>query len=110
MRGPSVCRTGLVLATAAVLFTAARADAFYWVGWPGSNVTPQPTLLTPSSSVTPGSTPPPASTPITPPGLQEFTPEPVGPPEHVPEPATGVAGLIGIGALAWRWVRRKRGK
>jgi hypothetical protein len=99
----------------AALAACGPAHAFYWQGWPGSQLRIPPTLiLTPPQSapispppetVTP---PPPLGPPVPvnqPPGGTPSGP-PVGPPEHTPEPATGLLGLVGVGALAavrkWR--------
>ncbi|MFM8272318.1 MAG: PEP-CTERM sorting domain-containing protein [Gemmata sp.] len=88
-------------AVAVLLAAATEARAFYWYGWPGSQLRVQETLVTP---------PGPAATvipqPIGPPVPIDNLP--LGPPEHTPEPATGLLALFGVGAVAARrWAKRK---
>jgi MYXO-CTERM domain-containing protein len=96
-----------VVAVTAVVLTAVPAQAFYWRGWPGSRVIVAPTLIPTNDEGNPGNPPQPFPYP----GTENNYPPPVGPPgpENVPEPGTGLAGLLGLGAVAVaRWVRRKR--
>lgn len=107
MRLPT--RTRYAWAVAAALAAAGPAQAFYWDGWPGSAM-PRPRSLVPTDSsklppnptadpkFPPGGEPPEPGTPV-PPG---DTPNP----EHVPEPASGLAVLVGLGVLAARRLRR----
>ena len=85
----------------AALAACGPAQAFYWQGWPGSQLLIPPTLLTPIQSV-PSS--PASEGTIVPPGSGSTSP-PVGP-QQTPEPATGLLGLMGVGALVavkrWR--------
>ena len=87
------------------------AAAFYWPDWPstpGARI--ERTLLPPGQS-SPGT---PVANPKFPnndlgfPDLPVAPPLPPPPPEHVPEPASGVAGLIGLGVLAAAKWRRKK--
>ena len=99
--------TGLV-AAAAVALSAGPAAAFYWRGWPGSRVVETPTLIPVPTDNRGNPTPNPFPFPPT---ENTYVP-PEGPPapNSVPEPATGLAGLLGLGALAVaRRVRRRRG-
>lgn len=96
-------------AVAAALAAVSPAQAFYWDGWPGSAI-PRPRSLVPTDT---GKTPPnPTADPKFPPGGEPPGPPPGGPPgetpnpEHVPEPASGVAVLVGLGVLAARRLRR----
>ncbi len=112
MRTSKGHRVRLALAAgAAVLATAAPAQAFYWKGWPGAKVTTDRTITTPTDSTSPWSPPGPTATPIWPPGTDSQPPITVGPTppvEHIPEPATGTVGLLGLAALgAVRWVLRR---
>jgi hypothetical protein len=104
----AVCRAGA--AVGALLLACSPARAFYWHGWPGSRVTPVPTLIPPPSQTTPGTpTPPPPEQvpPGGPPGGPPVGPPPVGPPNQTPEPATGLIALAGLGAVAVRkWWKR----
>jgi len=107
MRLPT--RTRFAWAAVAALATAGPAQAFYWYGWPGS-AQPRPRSLVPADSA---KLPPnPTADPTVPPGGEPPEPgTPVPPvetpnPEHVPEPATGVAVLVGLGVLAARRLRR----
>jgi hypothetical protein len=110
-------RLGWAIAAAAVFSTAGPASAFYWKGWPGANIPPDRNLVEPPGSFTPT---PPTANPTYPPGGPETPPPTPGnklpppepgnklpPPENVPEPATGVIGLIGLAAVAARWAQRK---
>lgn len=119
MRGAKRYRIrGAVAAVVAVAGTAAPAHAFYWKGWPAAQSAAARTLIQPSAQGLPGNPPgiapsgiPGATTPIVP-ETADLPPLPVGPgppPEHVPEPATGLVGMLGLATLAAvRWVRRKK--
>lgn len=97
-------------AVAVLLVAGGSAHAFYWYDWPGSQIPKEPTLVTPPSLVSPnipdqprqpGTPTPPVGPPV------PVDKPPIGPPEHTPEPATGVIGLIGLGALAARkWLKK----
>ena len=86
------------------------ARAFYWYDWPGSGLRPPEPLV-----VQPKSQQPAPPTPNTP-GRNE--PPPLGPPVPIdmppvgpnptPEPATGLLGLLGLGALAVRRWRQNK--
>jgi hypothetical protein len=95
-----------------LLASAGPAPAFYWKGWPGSLLPPDRVLVPPGDSVIPGSPPLPGANPILPPGGEIPPPEPGGPvppSENVPEPATALLGLLGIGGIAaTRWVRARQ--
>lgn len=97
MRGETWRLWGAVLV---LLCASDSARAFYWYGWPGSQISREPTLLTPEPETPtppqPGGPPVPVDKP------------PIGPPKHTPEPSTGVIGLIGLGALAARRWTKKR--
>jgi len=101
--------------TAGVLLTAGPAPAFYFNGWPGSGEPIRRSLIPPGKETQPGNppgTPPPGSPPEGHPPPILVTPTPPGnpppPPEHVPEPATGLIGLLGLSAAAAaRWLRKK---
>ncbi|HEX4609690.1 MAG TPA: PEP-CTERM sorting domain-containing protein [Urbifossiella sp.] len=117
-------RSRIAWALAAALGSAGPAHAFYWDGWPGSS-TPVPRSLVPVADG-PKSPPNPTANPTFPPGGHPTTPTtpttptspggptdgpPAGPPitpppENVPEPATGLAMLVGLGVLATRRLRR----
>lgn len=87
-------------ALAVALSACGPAHAFYFEGWPGSGISNPPALIPSGTSRT----------------LVE--PSPVGPPVPVdkppvgpnptPEPATGLLGLLGLGAVAVRRLRAKR--
>lgn len=101
-----------------VLLGAAPAPAFYWAGWPSNRQSPNPSVLPPTTVSTPTrpfNTPPsPTANPFYPPGnhapTQSPPPEgsgPLPPTEHLPEPATGLTAVIGLGVVAiGRRVRR----
>ncbi len=113
-------------AVVVLLAATTEARAFYWFGWPGSQLRVEETLLTPPAQVppavvTPGVVTPPNTPPtFPPPGPTGRMPNPpigppvpvakppIGPPEQTPEPATGLLGLIGLGALAVRKWRKKK--
>lgn len=97
-------RSGVIAATVVVLLMAEPVQGFYWRGWPGSGVIVAPLLVDPNEP-TPGNPP---VDPIPFPGTENNYSPPVGPPANVPEPATGLASLLGLGALAA--VRRWRKK
>jgi MYXO-CTERM domain-containing protein len=123
----------LLVSAAGVLLAAGPAPAFYFNGWPGSgepirrsliqpgneNQPGNPPPVSPPPGVPPGGSPPPVFMPPTipgeqPPGVPPGVPPSVPPgeqppPEHVPEPATGLLGLLGLSAaVAARWLRRKQ--
>ena len=84
----------------AVLLTASgSARAVYWYDWPGSQTSREPSLVVPPVSQPDDPSHPPEM--LIPP-VPVDKPPPVGPPEQTPEPATGVIGLIGLGAIAAR--------
>lgn len=88
-------------ALAVALAACGPAHAFYFEGWPGSGVTRPPSLL-PQVQVQvqrPGVEP----SPLGP--LEPIDKPPVGP-NPTPEPATGLLGLLGLGALAVRRWRK----
>lgn len=98
-----VRRFGLITAVAVLFVFSNSAQAFYWRGWPGSGLVTAPHLVDPNHP-TPGNPP---SDPLPLPGTENtYIPPGVGSPESVPEPTTGLAGLIGLGAIAalrrWR--------
>lgn len=103
----------LIAAVAAALAAAGPAHAFYWDGWPGSGV-PAPRTIAPTPAANPQFPPPPGADPKFPPrgeppgppGGPPDGPTPVPGPENVPEPATGLAVLTGLGILAARRFRR----
>lgn len=92
----------LIIAVTALLVTAEPARAFYWYGWPGSKLPPDRTVVTPPHKDKPGN--PPDRPPVNPP------PETEEPPTPTPEPASGLAALLGLGALAATRALRRRGK
>jgi hypothetical protein len=109
-----------LLVSAGVLLTAGPAPAFYFNGWPGSGEPIRRSLVQPNSETQPGSLPPggppasftPGAPPVEKPPPVLSTPPFPGeqpPPEHVPEPATGLIGLLGLSAvaLARRWRRKQ---
>ncbi len=92
-------------AVVGVLTAADPARAFYWHDWPGSRLRVEPTLIGPPA--VPTEPPPPIREPNLPVGPPvEVGRPPVGPPTPTPEPATAVLGLLGLGALALRTLRR----
>lgn len=97
-------------ATAVVLGTAAPAPAFYWKGWPSTPGAKIEQTILPPGLAAPG---PPVANPVPPGGdIDAVTPPvtpppPPPPPGNVPEPATGIAGLIGLGVLAARKWRKR---
>lgn len=101
----ATCGTWRAWAALAIALTACgSARAFYWPGWPGSQLRSQDTLVT-----QPRTEEPVQPTPQFPGGDKP----PVGPnpgpsPTPTPEPASGLIGLLGLGALAAarRWRRK----
>src|SRR4051812_43305812 len=109
-RGPSGVAAGatamtnkrwiLTLAGGGTAAAAAPAPAFYWAGWPGSNPTSRPQIVSTTERVE--YHPPPSfqETPPTeelPPGGTEQPPDN---PRGVPEPATITLAAVGLGAMA----------
>ncbi len=91
---------GGALGTAILLGTASSSPAFYWYGWPkGQNPPPS---LPPPNNQPPGNPPEgPPTPPSEPPPIIDH------PPHAVPEPAAGIAALIGLTALTgWRLSKR----
>jgi MYXO-CTERM domain-containing protein len=83
------------------LSACGSAHAFYFEGWPGSGTTPQPLTITPRVTAPLGE-PVPVGPPV------PVDKPPVGPgPTPTPEPATGLLGLLGFGALAARRWQKK---
>lgn len=108
MRGFKKHYTWWMWGVAALLMAAGPAPAFYWRGWPGSGVPTPPNLVPPTDQ----EFPPPEERPPTdrPPDRPPEKPPYKPPTEHVPEPGTGLIGLVGLGALTVRrWQRMKRG-
>jgi hypothetical protein len=88
---------GMMLAAAAVLLAASPAHAFYWT------LRVMPTVINPADQGNPAN--PPTAEPIPfPPDTIVPQPPPIGPPDApgTPEPATAVAGLIGLTLLGVR--------
>ena len=119
MKGPRRDRIWFVWGVLVVLTTTTPAWGFYWVGWPGSQLSPAPSLLPPttvgSSNLPVNIQPTPMANlqhianggvPVQgPPTPNQSQPVPGGSgvgrsPEGFPEPATGLIGLIGLGAVA----------
>jgi MYXO-CTERM domain-containing protein len=86
-----------------VLAAAGPARAFYWHGWPGSQLRVEPTLIGPPVPLAPLS---PTEGPPPDPVILNPVP-PLGPPTPTPEPATALLGALGLGALALRSIRRR---
>ncbi len=109
---PCAMWLGWAMTVATMLISSAPAHAFYWYGWPGSGIPPERTIVGPPSSSSPPShtSKPPSdgsgSPPRVPVGLPVVVTAP--PPTNLatPEPATGLAAVVGIGILAagraWR--------
>jgi len=85
-------------ALAIALSACGPARAFYFEGWPGSGVTDSPTLLVQVNR------PLVEPSPLGP--LEPIDKPPLAP-NPTPEPATGLLGLLGLGALAVRKWRKK---
>ena len=100
MRIRRLSRLSWIAAIAGLLSSAEPARAFYWYGWPGSKLPPDRTVITPPHKDKPGN--PPDRPPVNPP---PDTPPPNNP---TPEPATGLAALIALGAMAARQVMRRK--
>ena len=81
-------------AAAGLLALAGPAQAFYWYGWPGSQLPPDRTVITPPNDDKPGN--PPIRPPVNPP------PDNQPPNTPTPEPATAVVALLGLGIFAAR--------
>ena len=100
--------TAWALAAAGVCAAATPAQAFYWQGWPKTpDSTIARTIIPPGQDIpgTPVAEPTfPGGEPKWPTPPEEYPPPPPGP---VPEPATGVVGLIGLGVLAARKWRKR---
>jgi len=102
-----------VAAVAAGMLMTNGASAFFFKGWPGDGLPRERTLLPPSSqnNEPPGETEwPPYRPPTEPPPTK---PPPTGPtgenPPGVPEPATGLLAMVGIGVAAFARRRVRRG-
>lgn len=93
----------LLAAVAGVVGIAASlpttAQAFYFPGWPGSGIPPPKSLTPPGSNNPPSSRTPPKRPPEKP---------PEEPPKETPEPASAIAGLIGLAMIGLRTVRRRK--
>ena len=126
MNGRGYLRTKWAWGVVALLGSTTPAWGFYFLGWPGSQVTPRPSLLAPTVqgspnvpvNTTPGPLPnpdgpsnppnqPPTSTPIQTPPLNGGSGVPPSP-QHLPEPATGFIAAIGLGVVAFSRQLRKR--
>lgn len=107
----------LGLAALGTCAVATPARAFYWFDWPGSGVSRVPTLIDtprpgdppppPTGRVEPGVTGP--EVPIDSPGgpTTPGVPNTPGGPNHVPEPATALLALAGVGAVVGLRARRR---
>src|SRR5262245_18512471 len=102
MRIRRVIRVSWIVAVAALLGSPRPAHAFYWYGCPGSKPPPDRTVVTPPHTDEPGN--PPDRPPVSPPDTPPVTP----PGSPVPDPATGLAALAGLGAMAAARVWRRR--
>ena len=91
-----------VLAAACVIALGPPVQAFYWAGWPGSNIVVPPVQSEQFSRMTPPS--------VIPPQLFVNNWESGDPkePPVVPEPATCVIVGLGLAGLAAARLRRKR--
>jgi MYXO-CTERM domain-containing protein len=98
-------------AVGVLLIACEPAHAFYWQGWPGSLLRANPLPVGPPSQPPADTAEPPSEEHTPPPPVGPPVPvdrPPVGPPTHTPEPATGLLGLLGLGAIAARrWWKRK---
>lgn len=100
MRTRSTTRWVLAAALAGLAASAGPAGAFYWYTHTDK------TVISPKDKDKPGN--PPGRPPVNPPGNPPPGNPPPGnpPPSPVPEPATALAALVGLGALgaarAWR--------
>jgi len=85
-----------------LLLLVQPAGAFYWYGWPGSGVTPAPTIATRPATKLPADEGTPAT--VTP-----KVPEVPTEPKQIPEPVTLLTVAVGLATvgLARRW-RRSR--
>jgi MYXO-CTERM domain-containing protein len=88
-----------IAAAAGLLVLAGPAQAFYWYGWPGSQLPPDRPVITPPNDDKPGN--PPDRPPVNPP------PEEPPPNNPTPEPGTAVVALVGLGAIAARRLMRQ---
>lgn len=96
--------TTAALATFGFFAATGPARAFYWFDWPGSGVTRVPTLV---EEPNPANPPPPPGGSVEPtPAGPEVPIDQPGGPNHVPEPATALLALAGLGALAARKWRK----
>jgi hypothetical protein len=88
----------------AVAVCAAPAGAFYWYGWPGGPHPPKTVVPPGNPPGTPPDTPPPDSPP------PDTPPSDTPPVNGVPEPATALAALAGLGTLAASRLWRRKGR
>ena len=107
MRTPRIYQLWGVWVAVVVLGVAVPAQAFYWVGWPGSGTKSDKSIIPPGVNHPTAPTPEANPTPIPPGGPTIPNPGPIGSPS--PEPATGIAGLIGVAVLVARRRLRRSG-
>jgi hypothetical protein len=99
MRERGVIGLSWLAALVAVFAQAAPAGAFYWYGWPGSGIPPERSIVG-FPLVGPQHKdwqPPPIEVPV---GPTSGGGPIIPPPQSTPEPATALAAIIGLGALA----------
>lgn len=103
----TLTRFGLAAVMAGGL--ASAAPAFYWVGWPGSNTTVPPSIVSQTERVEyrppPGTTEPPDWTP---PGTTNPPGDPPEEPKGIPEPTTVGIAVVGLGMLGVRWWKKRK--
>ncbi len=90
---------------------AKLAEAFYWPPWPGAKIPDipgiNPNRPPPGAGGNPPDRPPGPSGPHDP--HDPWDPEPEDPPPAIPEPATLLMGIVGMGCVsAYRWFKRPR--
>jgi len=103
----------VLIAIGVVCGVAPAAQAFYWLGMPGSGVDQSPSLIPRVTATTSTTKPTSPWNPTTPTNTTNSTNPTtptniVDPPKDVPEPATFISAIVGVSALAAGKLSRRR--